>query len=50
MAKLNFSVPLFQFLMSHNPSEIILICLFDAQETFLIINVEKSNNIFFFYE
>ncbi len=29
--------------MSHNPSEIILICCFAAQETFLnIINVKNS--------
>ncbi len=27
---------------SHDPSEIILICWFAAQETFLIINVENS--------
>jgi len=43
--------------MSHTPSEIILICGFAAQETFIIINVENSyfnihiqkyeNNIFY---
>ncbi len=27
--------------MSHDPSEIILECWFDAQETFIIINVEN---------
>jgi len=27
--------------MSHDPSEIILICRFAAQETFIIINVES---------
>ncbi len=38
MAKLNF-----QSSVSHNPSEIILICWFAAQETFLIIiNAENS--------
>jgi len=29
--------------MSHTPSEIILICGFAAQETFIIINVENSS-------
>ncbi len=34
---------LFQSSVSHDPSEIILICWFAAQETFLIIiNVENS--------
>ncbi len=34
---------LLQSLVSHDPSEIILICWFAAQETFLIIiNVENS--------
>ncbi len=33
--------PLLQSSVSHEPSEIILICLFGAQETFLI-NVENS--------
>ncbi len=28
--------------VSHDPSEIIIICLFGAKETFLIFNVEKS--------
>ncbi len=42
MAKLNFQQPLLQSSVSYHPSEIILICWFDAQETFLtIINVEK---------
>ncbi len=36
MVKLNFQQPLFQSLESHDPSEIILICWFGAQETFLI--------------
>jgi len=34
ISTLHFSVP-------HDPSEIILICWFGAQETFLIINVEN---------
>ncbi len=38
-----FSASLLQSSVSHDPSEIILICWFDAQETFLItINAEKS--------
>jgi len=38
-----FSASLLQSSVSHDPSEIILICCFDAQETFLIIiNVENS--------
>ncbi len=41
--KAEFSASLHQSLLSHDPSEIILICRFDAQETFLtIINVENS--------
>ncbi len=44
MAKLNFQQPLLQSSVSHNPSEIILICSFGAQETFIfiIMNVENS--------
>ncbi len=46
MTKLNFQQPLLQSSVSHDPSEIILICRFDAQGTFLtIINVE--NRLFF---
>ncbi len=37
MAKLNFQQPLPQFSVSHDPTEIILICWFGAQEMFLII-------------
>ncbi len=41
--KAEFSASLLQFSVSHDPSEIILICWFAAQETFLIIiNVENS--------
>ncbi len=42
--KAKFSASLLQSLVSHDPSEIILICWFAAQETFLIIiiNVENS--------
>ncbi len=37
MTKLNFQHPLLQSSVSRDPSEIILICWFDAQETFIII-------------
>ncbi len=37
MAKLNIQQLLLQFSVSHDPSEIILICWFGAQEMFLII-------------
>ncbi len=30
------------FSVSHDPLEIIILCQFDPQETFLIINVENS--------
>ncbi len=42
--KAEFSASLLQSSVSHDPSEIILICWFDAQETFIIIiiNVENS--------
>jgi len=36
-AKLNFQQSLLQSSVSHDPSEIILICWFGAQETFIII-------------
>ncbi len=43
MAKLNFQQPLLQSSVSHDSTEIILICWFRAEETFLlIINVEKT--------
>ncbi len=39
---LNFQQPLNQSSVSHDPSEIILICWFSAQETFIIIiNIEN---------
>ncbi len=45
IAKLNSHQSLLQSSVSHDPSEIILICWFGAQETFLIItNVENLNN------
>ncbi len=44
----DFQQPLFQFSVSHDPSEIILICRFRAQETFLIVNVEKSHDAYIF--
>ncbi len=37
MAKLNFQQPLLQSPVSHDPSEIILICWLGSQETFIII-------------
>ncbi len=37
MAALNFQLPLLQSSVSHDRSEIILICWFCAQETFCII-------------
>jgi len=40
--KAEFSASLLQSSVSHDPSEITLIWWFDAQETFLIINVENS--------
>ncbi len=40
--KAEFSASLLQSSVSHDPSEIIIICWFAAQETFLIImNVEN---------
>ncbi len=46
--KAEFSASLFQSSVSHDPSEIIWICRFAAQETFLIIiSVE---NIYFFHD
>ncbi len=44
MAKQNVKQPLLQFLMSHIPLEILQVCKFGSQETFLniiIINVEN---------
>jgi len=40
--KFEFSASLLQILVSHNPSEIILICLFGPKETILIIDVKNS--------
>ncbi len=42
MAKLYFQQPLRQASESHDSSEIIQICWFVAQETFIIIKVENS--------
>ena len=48
MIKAEFSASLLQSSVSHDPSEIILICWFAAQETFMIIiNVENSCVLFF---
>ncbi len=39
-----FSASFLQYSVSHDPSEIILICWFAVQETFtIIINVENSH-------
>ncbi len=43
MEKLNLQQLLLQTSESHDPSEIILICRFGAQETFLIIIIFKSS-------
>ncbi len=45
MAKPNFQQPLLRSSVSHNPLEIILICLFAAQKIFLIMGVEMLLNI-----
>ncbi len=37
-----FNQSILQSSVSHDPSEIILICWFGAQETFFIINVENA--------
>ncbi len=43
MEKLNFQQPLFQSTVSHDPSEIIIMCWIDAQEKFIImITAENS--------
>jgi len=40
--KAEFSASLLQSSVSHDPSEIILICRFDAQETFIILSILKT--------
>ncbi len=51
MIKAEFSASFLQSSVSHDHSEIILICWFDAQETFLIIiNVENCAASYFFVE
>ncbi len=47
MAKLNFQQQLLQTSVSHDSSEIILICRFAAQEIFPTIIAENSCLIFF---
>ncbi len=42
MAKINFKQPFFQSSVSHDPSEIIPICLFGAQNVFIIIIMLKK--------
>ncbi len=49
MAKLNFQQPLLWSSVSHDPSEILIICWIGAQIIFLIINNEEKSfaaNIF----
>ncbi len=47
MAKLNLQQALLQSSVSHDPSQIILMCGIGAQETFhLIINVENNCDTF----
>ncbi len=41
-AKAEFSASLIQSSVSHDPSEIILICWFGAEETFLIIIIFET--------
>jgi len=44
IGKAEFSASLLQSSVSHDPSEILIICWFDAQDTFIIIiNVQKSS-------
>jgi len=40
--KAEFSASLLESTVSHDPTEIILICKYSAQETFIIISVENS--------
>ncbi len=42
MGKLNFQQPLLQYAVSHNPSEVILICWFDAEEKLLLFYIMKK--------
>ncbi len=48
-SKAEFSAPLLQSSVSRDPSEIILLCWFCAQETFIIIKVENSCADLIFY-
>ncbi len=42
MAKLNFQQPLLQFLRSHDPSEIILICWFDNKDFLSMLKTDEQ--------
>ncbi len=42
-AMLNFQQPLLQSSVSHDPSEIILMCSFGAQETIILIIISSSH-------
>ncbi len=52
MAMLHFQQPFLQSSLSHDPSEIILICWFAAEESFVltIFNAEKSCAAYIFVE
>ncbi len=50
MAKAEFSASLLQSSVSYDPSEIILMCWFGAQKSFIIIiNFENSSAVYFFF-
>ncbi len=47
MGKLNFQQSLLQYAVSHNPSEVILICWFDAEEKLLFFILRRNNQTVF---
>ncbi len=48
--KAEFSASLLQSMVSHDLSEIILICWFSAEETFLIVSIENNCVAWWFVE
>ncbi len=50
MEKLNFQMSFFQYLLLNDPSEIILICWFGAQETFFYYHCWKQLYCYKFLE
>jgi len=44
-----YDINILFFYMSYDPSEVILKCWFDAQETFLIIIINVENRAFHFF-